>query len=82
MRYLERKGKVIQDIEKRFNDKIENILHQLYIVEMLSAEDVAKRLGTSHVTINKLLVRIGIKRRFDWKEVVELAKTRRREDMA
>ena len=82
MKYLERKGKVIQDIEKRFNDKIENILHQLYIVEMLSAEDVAKRLGTSHVTINKLLVRIGIKRRFDWKEVVELAKTRRQEDMA
>ena len=82
MRYLERKGKVIQDIEKRFNDKIENILHQLYIIEMLSAEDVAKRLGTSHVTINKLLVRIGIKRRFDWKEVVELAKTRRQEDMA
>lgn len=82
MRYLERKGKVIQDIEKRFNDKIENILHQLYIVEMLSAEDIAKRLGTSHVTINKLLVRIGIKRRFDWKEVVELAKTRRQENMA
>lgn len=82
MKYLERKGKVIQDIEKRFNDKIENILHQLYIVEMLSAEDVAKRLGTSHVTINKLLVRIGIKRRFDWKEVVELANTRRQEDMA
>lgn len=82
MKYLERKGKVIQDIEKRFNDKIENILHKLYIVEMLSAEDVAKRLGTSHVTINKLLVRIGIKRRFDWKEVVELANTKRQEGMA
>ncbi|MEG1733053.1 MAG: hypothetical protein RR252_07875 [Longicatena sp.] len=76
MKHLERKGVVIQDIERRFKDSIENLLHKLYIVDMLSAEDVAKRLGTSHVTINKLLIRMGIKKRFNWQEVVKSARKR------
>lgn len=76
MKKLCYKGNVAKDIEKRFNNTLENILHNLYIIEMKSAEDIAKILGTSHVTINKYLIRMEIKRRFDWREVVKKCEER------
>lgn len=76
MKYLEYKGRVIRDIEKRFNTSIEELLHQLYIIDMKSAQEIAEILDTSHVTVNKYLLRMGIKRRFDWREIVEDAKSR------
>ena len=80
MKKLICKGKVVKGIEERFSTPIESLLHELYIVDMMSAEEVADFLGTSHVTINKCLVRMGIKRRFDWKELVKKCEERMRED--
>ncbi|HSQ90196.1 hypothetical protein [Romboutsia sp.] len=80
MKALDYKGKVAKEIEGRFNAPLESILHKLYIVDMKSAEDIADILGTSHVTVNKYLVRMGIKRRFDWKEIVKMCKERLKEN--
>lgn len=71
MRNLVYKSKNVLAIEERFNTSIEALLHRLYIVDMKSAEEIGVSLGTSHVTINKYLIRMGIKRRFDWKELVD-----------
>ena len=76
MKKLICKGKVVKGIEERFDTHIESLLHELYIVDMMSAEEIAGFLGTSHVTINKCLVKIGIKRRFDWKELVKKCEER------
>lgn len=80
MKKLTYKGNVIKGIEERFNAPIESLLHKLYIVDMKSAEEIADILGTSHVTINKYLIRIGIKRRFDWRELIKKCEERKEKD--
>lgn len=76
MKRLDYKSKTVLDIEKKHNKQLEDILHEKYIVEMKSAQEIGGELGVSHVMINKYLLRMGIKRRFDWREIIKKCEER------
>lgn len=76
MKQLEYKTKGMREVEKRFNKSIEKLLYVNYIELCKSAEEIGKELGVSHVSINKWLLLMGIKRRIDQKELMRLCKER------
>lgn len=73
MKDLQVKGKEALRIEKKYDIKLEKLLHLLYIEQQLSVKQIEEMLEVSHVTINKWLIGMGIKRRFIWREIVDEA---------
>ena len=76
MKKIKYKTKGMKNIEEQFGKPIEELLYVNYIELNKSAEKIGKELGVSHVSINKWLLLMGIKRRINQDKLIKMCKER------
>lgn len=78
MKNLDNKTIAMRYIEITHEKKIEDILHQMYIVEEKSIREIADELGVHYHTVNAWLKDLGISMRLPHAKLLDLVDIKRK----
>lgn len=78
MKTIKNKTPLMQLLELKNNETIEEQLRKLYVDDKKSIQEVAKELSIQSKTANKWLIQAGIDRRLNYEQLIAYAKGRKK----